>query len=46
MQTYGLRVGRWQKLIDWVAVLFWLVIPLAFASMPLYFLWAHLTGVN
>lgn len=46
MQTYGLRVGRWQKFIDWFAILFWLLIPLAFASMPLYFLWAHLTGVN
>jgi succinate dehydrogenase / fumarate reductase, cytochrome b subunit len=45
-QTYGLRAGRWQKWIDLAGILFWLIIPLAFASMPLYFLWAHLTGVN
>jgi succinate dehydrogenase / fumarate reductase cytochrome b subunit len=45
-QTYGLRVGRWQKWIDLAGILFWLIIPLAFASMPLYFLWAHYTGVN
>jgi succinate dehydrogenase / fumarate reductase cytochrome b subunit len=45
-QTYGLYVGRWQKLIDWIAVIFWLLIPLAFASLPLYFLWAHSTGGN
>lgn len=45
-QTYGLRVGRWQKWIDLAGILFWLIIPLAFASMPLYFLWAHFTGVN
>ena len=45
-QTYGLYVGRWKKWIDVVAIIFWLLIPLAFASMPLYFLWAHSSGVN
>jgi succinate dehydrogenase / fumarate reductase cytochrome b subunit len=45
-QTYGLYVGRWQKLIDLLAIIFWLLIPLAFASIPLFFLWAHSTGVN
>ncbi len=43
-QTYGLYVGRWKKLIDLLAILFWLIIPLAFASIPLFFLWAHSTG--
>jgi succinate dehydrogenase / fumarate reductase cytochrome b subunit len=45
-QTYGLYVGRWKKWIDLVAIIFWLLIPLAFASIPLYFLWAHSSGVN
>lgn len=45
-QTYGLYVGRWKTLIDLVAIVFWLLIPLAFAAMPLYFLWAHSTGGN
>ncbi len=45
-QTYGLYVGRWKALIDLVAIVFWLLIPLAFAAMPLYFLWAHSTGGN
>ena len=43
-QTFGLRVHSYRTLIDWLAVIFWLLIPVAFASMPLYFLWAHLTG--
>lgn len=45
-QTYGIRVPRYQKLIDVIAAIFWLLIPAAFASMPLYFLWAHLNGGN
>ncbi len=41
-QTYGLRVGRYRKLIEAVAVIFWLLIPLGFALMPLYFMFrAH-----
>ena len=45
-QTFGMRPVRYQKLIDTVGAIFWLVIPLAFAMIPLYFLWAHSSGVN
>jgi succinate dehydrogenase / fumarate reductase, cytochrome b subunit len=38
-QTLGLLDSRYKWLIDSVAVIFWLVIPLAFAVMPAYFLW-------
>jgi len=38
LQTFGLR-PLWREAIDWIAVVFWLMIPLGFASMPLYFLW-------
>ncbi len=44
-QTLGLRPWN-RKLIDWIAVIFWLVIPIGFAVMPLYFYWAHLKGVK
>ncbi len=44
-QTFGLRPGR-TRLIDLVAIFFWLIIPAAFAAMPIYFYWAHLKGVN
>ncbi len=37
-QTIGLRPA-WRKPIDWIAVIFWLIIPLGFASMPIYFFW-------
>jgi succinate dehydrogenase / fumarate reductase cytochrome b subunit len=37
-QTFGLREGAWARLIQAVAVLFWLVIPALFAAMPIYFL--------
>jgi succinate dehydrogenase / fumarate reductase, cytochrome b subunit len=40
-QTLGLRVGRYQRLIELLGILFWLVIPACFAAMPLYFFWAH-----
>lgn len=41
-QTLGIRHhGRYQLLIDIIAAIFWLLIPLGFAAMPLYFLWAH-----
>jgi len=40
-QTLGLRTGRYERWIELIGVLFWLVIPLAFAAMPLYFYWAH-----
>jgi len=37
-QTFGLRPG-WRKTIDWIAAIFWLLIPIGFASMPIYFFW-------
>ena len=40
-QTFGIRHERYQRLIDAVAIVFWLLIPLGFASIPLYFLLAH-----
>ena len=40
-QTFGIRYEKYQRLIDTVAVVFWLLIPIAFAAMPLYFLWAN-----
>jgi succinate dehydrogenase / fumarate reductase cytochrome b subunit len=40
-QTLGARVERYKLLIEIVGVVFWLLIPLAFISIPLYFLWAH-----
>jgi succinate dehydrogenase / fumarate reductase, cytochrome b subunit len=36
-QTLGLR-PLWLKAIDWAAAIFWLLMPAAFAAMPLYFL--------
>jgi succinate dehydrogenase / fumarate reductase, cytochrome b subunit len=38
-QTFGLRHARYKRLIDWVGAIFWLLIPLGFAAMPLYFYW-------
>jgi succinate dehydrogenase / fumarate reductase cytochrome b subunit len=38
-QTLGLMESRYKWLIDGVAVIFWLIIPLVFATMPAYFLW-------
>jgi succinate dehydrogenase / fumarate reductase cytochrome b subunit len=40
-QTLGLRNKRYELLLDLVAAFFWLVIPLCFAAMPLYFLLVH-----
>ncbi|MBM4166559.1 MAG: succinate dehydrogenase cytochrome b subunit [Ignavibacteria bacterium] len=40
-QTLGLRTKSYIKLLDAIAVFFWLVVPLGFASMPIYFLWFH-----
>jgi succinate dehydrogenase / fumarate reductase cytochrome b subunit len=44
-QTFGIRPG-WRLPIDIVAAFFWLIIPIGYASMPLFFLWAGLKGVN
>ncbi len=40
-QTFGLRNSRYQRLIELIGMVFWLLIPLAFAAMPLYFLLGH-----
>jgi len=40
-QTFGLRFPRYQLLIDLLAIVFWLLIPLAFAAMPVYFYLSH-----
>jgi succinate dehydrogenase / fumarate reductase cytochrome b subunit len=40
-QTFGLRVGRYERWIEAIGVVFWLLIPLAFAAMPVYFYLAH-----
>ena len=37
-QTFGLRSRTYATLIEAVGIIFWLLIPLAFASMPIYFL--------
>jgi len=40
-QTFGLRFPRYRLVIDLLAVVFWLLIPLAFAAMPVYFYLSH-----
>jgi succinate dehydrogenase / fumarate reductase, cytochrome b subunit len=40
-QTFGIRNAKYQTLIDIIAIIFWLIIPITFAVMPFYFLWAH-----
>ena len=40
-QTFGLRNRKYTAFLDWVGAIFWLLIPLGFASMPLYFLLIH-----
>jgi len=37
-QTFGLRGKRYLPLIETIAFVFWCLIPLGFAAMPLYFL--------
>jgi len=36
-QTFGLLHGKYKKVIDGVGFIFWFLIPLAFASIPIYF---------
>ncbi len=43
-QTLGLRNKKYSKLLDAIAVIFWLIIPLGFASMPIYFYWMSRSG--
>jgi succinate dehydrogenase / fumarate reductase cytochrome b subunit len=40
-QTLGLRHKKYIKLLEATAVLFWFIIPLTFAAMPIYFLLLH-----
>jgi succinate dehydrogenase / fumarate reductase cytochrome b subunit len=45
-QTFGLRSTKYAPLIEWAGMIFWLLIPAAFAAMPLYsfyrsFQWLH-----
>jgi len=40
-QTFGLRTSKYERWIDLVGIIFWLIIPIGFAAMPLYFLWVH-----
>jgi succinate dehydrogenase / fumarate reductase, cytochrome b subunit len=40
-QTLGLRTKRYEALIEIVGAFFWLILPLCFAAMPLYFLLVH-----
>jgi succinate dehydrogenase / fumarate reductase, cytochrome b subunit len=37
-QTFGLRDKTYASLIEWIGAIFWLLLPLGFASMPIYFL--------
>ncbi|MBI4811118.1 MAG: succinate dehydrogenase cytochrome b subunit [Ignavibacteriales bacterium] len=37
-QTFGLRDKTYAPIIEWCGIIFWLLIPLGFASMPLFFL--------
>jgi succinate dehydrogenase / fumarate reductase cytochrome b subunit len=37
-QSFGIKHTKYAALIEAVAVLFWLIIPILFASMPIYFL--------
>lgn len=36
-QTFGVRGAKYETLIEAISVIFWLIIPLGFASMPVYF---------
>lgn len=36
-QTFGIKHKKYATLIEAVAVIFWLLIPIGFASMPIYF---------
>lgn len=36
-QTFGLRYNKYGQFLEWIAILFWLIIPLGFLSIPIYF---------
>lgn len=37
-QTFGLKHKKYARLIEGIGIIFWLLIPVGFASMPIYFL--------
>ncbi|MCX6135954.1 MAG: succinate dehydrogenase cytochrome b subunit [Ignavibacteriales bacterium] len=44
-QTFGINNSRYTRLIELIAAIFWLVVPILFAAIPLYFLRMHyMTG--
>jgi succinate dehydrogenase / fumarate reductase, cytochrome b subunit len=40
-QTFGLKDQKYRGFIDLVAVIFWLLFPLLFATIPAWFLWVR-----
>ena len=44
LQTLGLKNKKYSNVLDWIAGIFWLLIPLGFASMPIYFTFFHRAG--
>ena len=40
-QTLGLRHGPWAKLVEAAGAIFWLLVPLGFAAIPLAVLWSN-----
>ncbi|MBX2991648.1 MAG: succinate dehydrogenase cytochrome b subunit [Bacteroidetes bacterium] len=40
-QTFGVRSGKLEKLVHAIGIVFWLLIPVGFAIIPLYFLFAY-----
>ncbi len=40
-QTLGLRNKKYIRLLDAIAIVFWLIIPIGFATMPTYFFWLN-----
>ncbi|MEK7749045.1 MAG: succinate dehydrogenase cytochrome b subunit [Bacteroidota bacterium] len=43
-QTLGLKNSKYANVVEWIAVIFWLLVPLGFASMPVYFYFFHRAG--
>lgn len=40
-QTFGLHIGKYKNLVNSVALVFWLLIPILFAIIPMYFLFVY-----
>jgi len=43
-QTLGLKNSKYASVVEWIAVIFWLLVPVGFASMPVYFYFFHRAG--